>query len=162
MQPQPYAVEANRLLRDYGGVRLSFHRDSRPRPSCTTSFGGRRARRAPAAPFGPDRPLCPVAERAHRPARQEPRGAPQSRACFEHPDALPDRARRPRPHRLRERALERAALLSEVIVAILLASVILVVVDLDRPRRGLITIGVQPLIDLETSIGAPKGASDTQ
>ena len=50
-----------------------------------------------------------------------------------------------------------------VIVAILLASVILVVVDLDRPRHGLITIGVQPLIDLEASMGAaPKGASDTQ
>jgi hypothetical protein len=28
MLPQPYAGEAERLLRDYVGVRLSFHRDS--------------------------------------------------------------------------------------------------------------------------------------
>jgi hypothetical protein len=47
-------------------------------------------------------------------------------------------------------------------VALLLASVILVVIDLDRPRRGLITIGVQPLIDVETSMGAPRAASDAQ
>jgi hypothetical protein len=51
-----------------------------------------------------------------------------------------------------------------MIAALLLAIVILVVVDLDRPRRGLITIGVQPLQDLEASMGGsiPKADSRSQ
>jgi hypothetical protein len=56
MLPQPFAGEANRLLRDMSAsgcrstatrmTRRSSLKPSRPRPSCTTSFGGRRARRA--------------------------------------------------------------------------------------------------------------------
>jgi hypothetical protein len=48
------------------------------------------------------------------------------------------------------------------VVAVLLAGIIVVVVDLDRPRRGLITLSVQPLLDLEASLGPPKDPAEAR
>lgn len=42
--------------------------------------------------------------------------------------------------------------LPNVIISVLIASVLIVIVDLDRPRHGFIQVGVEPLTDLLTSM----------
>jgi hypothetical protein len=50
---------------------------------------------------------------------------------------------------------ERRSLLSAVVLAIALGAVIMILVDLDRPREGFIQVSQQPLIDLQQQIGPP-------
>ena len=47
------------------------------------------------------------------------------------------------------------SLISAVVLVVVLGAVITLVVDLDRPRRGFLQVGQQPLIDVEQQIGAP-------
>lgn len=49
----------------------------------------------------------------------------------------------------------RRSLLSAAVLIIALGAVIMVVVDLDRPREGFIEVSQQPLIDLQEQIGPP-------
>ena len=49
----------------------------------------------------------------------------------------------------------RRSLLSAAVLVIALGAVITIVVDLDRPRDGLIQVSQQPLIDLQQQIGPP-------
>ena len=49
----------------------------------------------------------------------------------------------------------RRSLLSAVVLIIALGAVIMIVVDLDRPREGFIQVSQQPLIDLQQQIGPP-------
>ena len=49
----------------------------------------------------------------------------------------------------------RRSLLSAVVLVIVLGSVITLVVDLDRPRDGFLQVNQQPLLDLQSQIGAP-------
>ncbi len=49
----------------------------------------------------------------------------------------------------------RRSLLSAAVLVIALGAVITIVVDLDRPREGLIQVSQQPLIDLQQQIGPP-------
>ncbi|MBV8440663.1 MAG: hypothetical protein JO312_08915 [Hyphomicrobiales bacterium] len=173
MLPQPYAADARRLLRDYVGVRLSFHRDSDDDAKfaqaieASTKLHDELWRQASAA------------------SALEPLSVPTGLYVqslnemidlhAKNLDAL--RTRVPASSILMLYAIGLAGLgligyesgLSSVrrsfptmIAALLLAGVILVVVDLDRPRRGLIVVGMQPLVDLEASMGAEKAASDTQ
>jgi hypothetical protein len=51
---------------------------------------------------------------------------------------------------------KRRSLLSAAVLIIALGAVITIVVDLDRPREGLIQISQQPLIDLQGRIGPPS------
>jgi len=44
---------------------------------------------------------------------------------------------------------------SATVLAIVLAGVLTLVVDLDRPREGLIQVSEQPLVDLQHQVGAP-------
>jgi len=50
----------------------------------------------------------------------------------------------------------RRSLLSAAMLVIALGAVITIVVDLDRPREGLIQVSQQPLLDLRTWIGPPS------
>ena len=50
---------------------------------------------------------------------------------------------------------ERRALLNAVVLIVALGAVIMIVVDLDRPREGFIQVSQQPLIDLQRQIGPP-------
>jgi hypothetical protein len=50
----------------------------------------------------------------------------------------------------------RRSLLSAVVLIIALGAVITIVVDLDRPREGLIQVSQQPLIDIQQQIGPPQ------
>jgi hypothetical protein len=50
---------------------------------------------------------------------------------------------------------ERRSLLSAVVLALALGAVIMIVVDLDRPREGFIQVSQQPLLDLQQQIGPP-------
>ena len=50
----------------------------------------------------------------------------------------------------------RRSLLSAAVLIIALGAVLTIVVDLDRPREGLIQVSQQPLIDLQQQIGPPK------
>jgi hypothetical protein len=50
----------------------------------------------------------------------------------------------------------RRSLLSAVVLIIALGAVLTIVVDLDRPREGLIQVSQQPLIDLQQQIGPPQ------
>jgi hypothetical protein len=50
----------------------------------------------------------------------------------------------------------RRSLLSAAVLIIALGAVLTIVVDLDRPREGLIQISQQPLIDLQQQIGPPR------
>jgi hypothetical protein len=50
---------------------------------------------------------------------------------------------------------ERRSLLSAVVLAVALGAVIMILVDLDRPREGFIQVSQQPLIDLQQQIGPP-------
>jgi hypothetical protein len=49
----------------------------------------------------------------------------------------------------------RRSLLSAVVLIVALGAVIMIVVDLDRPREGFIQVSQQPLIDLQQQIGPP-------
>jgi len=51
---------------------------------------------------------------------------------------------------------KRRSLLSAAVLVIALGAVIMVVVDLDRPREGFIQVSQQPLIDLQQQIGPPS------
>ena len=50
---------------------------------------------------------------------------------------------------------ERRSLISAVVLAIALGAVIMILVDLDRPREGFIQVSQQPLIDLQRQIAPP-------
>lgn len=49
----------------------------------------------------------------------------------------------------------RRSLLSAVVLIVALGAVIMIVVDLDRPREGFIQVSQQPLMDLQQQIGPP-------
>jgi hypothetical protein len=49
--------------------------------------------------------------------------------------------------------------LTAAVLILVLGAVITLVVDLDRPRDGFLTVSQQPLIDLQEQIGAPLSAS---
>jgi hypothetical protein len=51
---------------------------------------------------------------------------------------------------------KRRSLLSAAVLVVALGAVIMVVVDLDRPREGFIQVSQQPLIDLQRQIGPPS------
>jgi hypothetical protein len=51
---------------------------------------------------------------------------------------------------------KRRSMLTAVVLIIALGVVIMVVVDLDRPREGFIQVSQQPLIDLQNQIGPPS------
>lgn len=51
---------------------------------------------------------------------------------------------------------KRRSLLSAVVLILALGAVIMIVVDLDRPREGFIQVSQQPLIDLQQQIGPPS------
>jgi hypothetical protein len=51
----------------------------------------------------------------------------------------------------------RRSLISAVVLVVVLGAVITLVVDLDRPRQGLIQVTQQPLIDVMQQIGPPPG-----
>ena len=46
----------------------------------------------------------------------------------------------------------RRSLFALIVMPILIAAVIAVIIDLDRPRRGLIQVGQQSLIELQESL----------
>jgi hypothetical protein len=50
----------------------------------------------------------------------------------------------------------RRSLLSAVVLVVVLGAVIMIVVDLDRPREGFIQVSQQPLLDLQQQIGPPS------
>lgn len=50
----------------------------------------------------------------------------------------------------------RRGLLNAVVLVLALGAVITIVVDLDRPRDGLIQVSQQPLIDLQRQVGPPS------
>jgi hypothetical protein len=50
----------------------------------------------------------------------------------------------------------RRSMLSAVVLILALGAVIMIVVDLDRPREGFIQVSQQPLIDLQRRIGPPS------
>jgi hypothetical protein len=50
----------------------------------------------------------------------------------------------------------RRSLLTAVVLVVALGAVIMIVVDLDRPREGFIQVSQQPLIDLQRQIGPPS------
>jgi hypothetical protein len=51
---------------------------------------------------------------------------------------------------------KRRSMLSAVVLVLALGAVIMIVVDLDRPREGFIQVSQQPLIDLQQQIGPPS------
>jgi hypothetical protein len=51
---------------------------------------------------------------------------------------------------------KRRGLLNAVVLVFALGAVIMIVVDLDRPREGFIQVSQQPLIDLQRQIGPPS------
>jgi len=52
---------------------------------------------------------------------------------------------------------ERRSVLSAVVMVIALGVVLTLVIDLDRPREGFITVSQQPLLDVQQWIGTPSG-----
>ena len=51
---------------------------------------------------------------------------------------------------------KRRGLLNAVVLIVALGAVLMIVVDLDRPREGFIQVNQQPLIDLQRQIGPPS------
>jgi len=51
---------------------------------------------------------------------------------------------------------KRRSLLTAVVLVIALGAVLTIVVDLDRPREGLIQVSQQPLIDVQRQVGPPQ------
>jgi hypothetical protein len=166
MLPQPYAAETRRLLRDHLDARLSFHRDSdddakfRRAVDASTKLHGDLWRQASAA-SAPQPLSVPIGLYVQTLNDMIDLHAKNLAAL---------RNRVPVSSILLHYAIAFAGLLliryesglgsvrgsfPAAIVAILFASVILVVIDLDRPRHGLITVSTQPLNDLEASMAAP-------
>jgi len=56
---------------------------------------------------------------------------------------------------------KRRSLLSAVVLIIALGAVIMIVIDLDRPREGFIQVSQQPLIDLEQQLGLPTSVTES-
>ncbi|MDH5316516.1 MAG: hypothetical protein OEW44_08540 [Gemmatimonadota bacterium] len=56
----------------------------------------------------------------------------------------------------------RRSALTAAVLIVMLGAVITLVVDLDRPRDGFLTVSQQPLIDLQEQIGAPPPAIPPQ
>ncbi len=52
--------------------------------------------------------------------------------------------------------LGRRGIIGALVLIVVLGAVITLVVDLDRPRSGLIEVSQQPLIDLEQQLGPPQ------
>jgi hypothetical protein len=50
----------------------------------------------------------------------------------------------------------RRSMLSAVVLILALGAVIMIVIDLDRPREGFIQVSQQPLLDLQRQIGPPS------
>jgi hypothetical protein len=50
----------------------------------------------------------------------------------------------------------RRSMLSAVVLIIALGAVLVIVIDLDRPREGFIQVSQQPLIDLQEQVGPPS------
>jgi hypothetical protein len=51
---------------------------------------------------------------------------------------------------------KRRGLLNAIVLVLALGAVIMIVVDLDRPREGFIQVSQQPLLDLQRQIGPPS------
>ena len=51
---------------------------------------------------------------------------------------------------------KRRSPLTALVLIVVLGAVVTLVVDLDRPRDGFLTVGQQPLMDLEKQIGPPS------
>jgi hypothetical protein len=51
---------------------------------------------------------------------------------------------------------KRRGLLNAIVLVVALGAVIMIVVDLDRPREGFIQVSQQPLLDLQKQIGPPS------
>ena len=51
---------------------------------------------------------------------------------------------------------KRRGLLNAIVLVLALGAVIMIVIDLDRPRQGFIQVSQQPLIDLQGQIGLPS------
>lgn len=49
------------------------------------------------------------------------------------------------------------SLISAVVLVVVLGAVLTLVVDLDRPRRGFLQVGQQPMLDVISQIGPPSG-----
>ena len=49
----------------------------------------------------------------------------------------------------------RRSVLSAVVMVVALGAVLVLVIDLDRPQDGFLTVSQQPLIDVQRVIGAP-------
>jgi len=49
----------------------------------------------------------------------------------------------------------RRSFLGATVLVVVLASVLTLVIDLDRPRDGFLQVSQQPLLDLQEQIGAP-------
>ena len=49
----------------------------------------------------------------------------------------------------------RRSVLSAAVLVVALAAVLTLVIDLDRPQEGFLTVSQQPLIDVQRQIGAP-------
>lgn len=49
------------------------------------------------------------------------------------------------------------SLINAVMLVIVLGAVIMLVVDLDRPRRGFLQVSQQPMLDVNDQIGPPAG-----
>ena len=173
MLPQPYSADAQRLLRDYVQARLLFHRSSDDDARFSRAIDastrlhedlwrraiGASAEQPLSVPIGLFvQSLNEMIDLHARNLAALRNRVPTSSILLLYAIALAglgligyesglSSVRRPFP---------------SAIVAVLLAGVILIVVDLDRPRRGFITLGVQPLLDLETSMGSiPKDASNS-
>ena len=50
----------------------------------------------------------------------------------------------------------RRDVLSAVVLVVALGAVLILVVDLDRPREGFVQVSQQPIIDLQEQIGPPS------
>ena len=51
---------------------------------------------------------------------------------------------------------KRRSPLTALVLIVVLGAVVTLVVDLDRPRDGFLTVGQQPLIDLQQQVGPPS------
>jgi hypothetical protein len=64
------------------------------------------------------------------------------------------RARRRRIHRLAQGVAERRNLRATLLGTALIGSVIILIVDLDRPATGVVRLSAQALADLKASVGS--------
>lgn len=52
--------------------------------------------------------------------------------------------------------LEKRSLTGAIVLVIVVVTVITLIIDLDRPRDGLLTVSQQPYVDLQAEMGAPE------